>query len=97
MDNGYMLGISKKRFLVTLGLSILVWMVSMVVQVYSTFGKSIGTFSTGCRVTGYPIDGCMIQGSYIPPILIMMINITFWFWVIHLFWSWVDKKGSNKP
>lgn len=83
-----MLGFSKKRFFITLGLSVVVWLVTVVVQGYITFAKYIGTFSTGCPATGYPIDICIIQGPYIPPTVIIFINILFWFWVIHLFWGW---------
>lgn len=80
-----------KRFFVTLGLSVVVWVLSLVIQGYLTFARYIGTFSTGCQATGYPIDSCMIAGPYIPPIVAMLINIFFWFWVIHLFWKWFKK------
>lgn len=90
-----MWGFSKKRLLITLGLSMVVWLVTAVIQGYSTFSKYIGTFSTGCQVTGYPIDVCTIQSSYIPPLLVIFINILLWFWVIHLFWNWFDKSRSK--
>ncbi len=81
-----------KKFFITLGLSIVVWVVSAVIQAYTTFGRYIGTFSSGCQVTGYPIDVCKIRGPEIPTILIILINILFWFWVIHLFLSFLFRS-----
>lgn len=89
-----MWGFSKKRFLITLVLSIVVWSISVVIQLFSTFSRYIGTFSTGCQVTGYPIDLCELQSQKTPALLVIIVNITFWFWVIHLFWGWFGKKKS---
>lgn len=86
-----MWGFSKKRFLVTLGLSILVWIITTIVQAYVTFAKYMGTFSTGCQATGYPIDVCVIPGTYVPPAIIILINISFWFLVLHFGWKWFGK------
>ncbi len=91
-----MLGFSKKRFLVTLGLSVVVWLVSAVIQAYITFGQYLGTFSSGCQVTGYPIDVCSLRGPNIPAILVIFLNIFIWFWGIHLFWGWFQKRESGK-
>ena len=85
-----------KRFLVTLGLSVGIWVVSVIIQGYLTFAKYIGTFSTGCPATGYQIDSCTIPGPYTPPVVAILINIVFWFWIVRLFWGWVDK-GQAKP
>ncbi len=87
-----MWGFSKKRFFVTLGLSILVWVTTTIVQAYLTFAKYVGTFSTGCKATGYPIDVCMIPGPYIPSEIIILINIIIWFWLLHFIWKWVIKR-----
>ena len=84
-----------KKFFITLGLSILIWGFSTVIQSYLTFTKYIGTFSTGCQVTGYPIDGCMISGPYVPPTITILINIIFWFWVLHFTWKWFEKRNSK--
>ena len=91
---GSMLGFSKKRFLITLGLSVVVWVISAVIQAYATFTKYMGTFSTGCQVTGYPIDVCSLRGPNISAVLIIAINIFFWFWVLHFAWSWFEKRGN---
>lgn len=91
-----MFGFSKKRFFITLGLSVLVWVISAIIQAYVTFGKYIGTFTTGCQVSGYPIDVCSLQGPNVSSKFVIILNILFWFWVIHLFWGWVEKKSSNK-
>lgn len=90
-----MWGFSKKRFFVTLVLSMVVWLVSVVIQGYLTFARYIGTFSTGCHATGYPIDVCIIQGPYIPAPLVIFVNILFWFWIVHLFGNWLDKGKSK--
>lgn len=89
-----MFGFSKKRFFITLGLSVLVWLISAVIQAYITFADYLGTFSTGCQVTGYPIDVCTLIGPNIPALPIILINIFFWFWVIHLFWGWFQKSRN---
>lgn len=89
-----MFNFSYKRIFITLGLSIVVWLVSAIIQGYLTFAKYLGTFSTGCQVTGYPIDICTLAGSEVPALLVIMINILFWFWIIHLFWRLFEKKQS---
>lgn len=89
-----MWGWSKKRFLLTLVLSVVVWVVTVVIQLFSTFARFIGTFSTGCQVTGYPIDICELPSRNVPAFLVIIVNITFWFWIIHLFWGWFVKPKS---
>ncbi len=89
------MGFRWKRFFITLGLSVVVWLISAFIQVYATFGNYLGTFSSGCQVTGYPIDVCKLRGPDIPAIFIIFINILFWFWIIHLFWNWFDKRGNK--
>lgn len=91
-----MFGFSKKRFLVTLGLSVASWILTMIVQAVTTFQKYIGTFSTGCQVTGYPIDVCdLSRGFVVSPLLIIIINILFWFLVVHLFIGFVVKLKAK--
>lgn len=89
-----MLGFSWKRFLVTLGLSTGVWVITALIQAYITFGKYLGTFSSGCQVTGYPIDVCALRGPDVPAVLIIFINIFFWFWVLHFVWSFFQKRSK---
>lgn len=89
-----MLGFSWKRFFVTLGLSVGVWLITVLIQAYVTFSKYLGTFSSGCQVTGYPIDVCALRGPDVPAILVIFINIFIWFWVIHLFMRFLRRSGK---
>lgn len=89
-----MLGFSWKRFFITLGVSVAVWVITALIQVYVTFSQYLGTFSSGCQVTGYPIDVCALRGPDVPAILIILINIFFWFWVLHLVWNFFQKRGK---
>lgn len=87
-----MLGFSKKRFFITLGGSVVVWGFTAIIQAYITFAQYLGTFSSGCQVTGYPIDVCALRGPNVPSFLVILFNITIWFFVIHLFWKWFDRR-----
>lgn len=89
-----MLGLSKKRFLVTLGLSVGVWVVTNFVQLFSSSYWPAGFSLLGgsCTVTGYPIALCLASYEKVKIFLIYLINITFWFWVIHLFWKRFEKR-----
>lgn len=89
-----MLGFTKKRFFVTLGLSVAVWLITAIFQAFGTFGKYVSMFSSGCQVTGYPVDVCMIEGPNIPPIVVIIVNILFWFWGIHFFWSFFKGRSE---
>lgn len=84
-----------KRFLVTLGVSVGVWVVTVLIQAYVTFSKYLGTFSSGCQVTGYPIDVCTLRGPDVPAILVILFNIFFWFWVLHFAWNLFQKRGKQ--
>lgn len=89
------MGFSKKRFFITLGLSVGVWLVSGFVQVLinkGEFGSYV--FGTGCELTGYPISLCISNNDRQKFILIVLANIMFWFWVIHLFWHWFEKRDN---
>ncbi|KKQ67319.1 MAG: hypothetical protein US86_C0001G0246 [Candidatus Daviesbacteria bacterium GW2011_GWA2_38_24] len=89
-----MLGFTRKRFFLTLLLSIIIWFISAIIQAFVTAPKYIGTFSRGCQVTGYPIDICDFNFPNVSPAVVIGINIFIWFWVIHLFWGWFDKRRS---
>ena len=88
-----MWGFSKKRFFVTLGLSGLIWMVSGVVQALIGFSEYFTVFHK-CSLTGYPIALCLPSNDQIKVVLFSGINILIWFWVIHLFWGWFQKRKS---
>ena len=83
-----------KRFLLTLGISVGIWGITVLIQVYATFANFLGTFSSGCQVTGYPFDLCALRGPEIPAILVVFVNLCLWFFVIHLFWNWFENRGK---
>lgn len=86
---------SKKRFFVTLGLSVVVWLVSIVIQGITLYKVTFSLFGSSCQLTGFPIADCIRSGSgYLPFWVIHIINIFFWFFVIHLFWGWFEKSRN---
>lgn len=93
-----MFGFSIKRFLITLGLSVAVWYLSVVIQGITGFRSTFNMLftSSSCKMTGFPVAECVSSGpGEISVWLINFINIFFWFWVIHLFWGWVEKGKSK--
>ena len=88
-----MLGFSKKRFLVTLGLSVGTWVISGVIQALAGFSNYFTVFHS-CSLTGYPIALCVSSNDQAKVILISVVNIALWFWIIHLFWGWFQKRGN---
>lgn len=86
-----MWGFSWKRFFVTLGLSVGIWMVSMMVQGITGFSDYFNVFGK-CSLTGYPIPLCIQSNNQFKMALISLLNITIWFWIIHLFWGWFEKR-----
>lgn len=88
-----MFGLTKKRFLITLGLSVMVWVFSVVFQALIEAPRYIAFFTqSSCSATGYPITQC-IKGT--PDFFIYLINVLFWFFIIHLFWGWFEKRKSS--
>lgn len=86
-----MFGFSKKRFFITLGLSVLVWGISGVIQALTGFSNYFTVFHS-CSLTGYPIALCLSSNDQYKVILAAFANVIFWFWVIHLFWGWFQKS-----
>ncbi len=96
LEKGYagsMWGFSKKRFFVTLGLSVVVWLVSGIFQMIVQQDRTLGFFSFGgsCEITGYPIALCISSNDERKFYLVSLINITLWFWGIHLLGKWFKK------
>ena len=88
-----MWGFSKKRFFITLGISVGIWFTTLIVQAFTEAPKYIAFFTQSkCSATGYPVTQCI---GGIPEILIYLINIMFWFWIIHLFWNWFQKRSDQ--
>lgn len=91
----YMLGFNKKRFLVTLGLSVVIWVISIVAQfIFNNSDINYGffTFAKTCEVTGYPFARCIPQYDKSAIYFSYLVNILFWFWIIHLFWNRFTKQ-----
>ncbi|EKD85151.1 MAG: hypothetical protein ACD_38C00075G0003 [uncultured bacterium] len=92
-----MFGFSRKRFLVTLGLSVLIWIVSNFIQLLNSNHWPAGFSLLGgsCTVTGYPFAFCLAGYEKVKILLIYLVNIAFWFWVLHFLWKWFNKGKSS--
>lgn len=88
--------LSWKKILVTLGLSIAIWFLSVFVQFFTFFKVKFTLFSSSsCQLTGFPIADCIYESpDQMPYWVIDLINIFFWFWIIHFFWGWFNKNKS---
>lgn len=87
-----------KRFFITLGLSVVIWVLSMVFQnLFKAGNIQYGFFIFGksCEVTGYPLARCIPEYDKGSIYLTYLINIGFWFWVIHLLGKWFDKRKPS--
>lgn len=90
-----MLGFSKKRFLVTLGLSVVVWLISGFVQFLTNKGEfGSYVFGQGCELTGYPIALCILSNDKIRFFSVVLTNIFLWVWVLHFAWRFIEKRKS---
>lgn len=85
-----MWGFSKKRFLVTLGLSMIMWYISVLIQGITGFRAPLSLpFSASiCKVTGFPLAMCIYDKSVW---IVNIVNIVFWFLVLHFIWKWFGK------
>lgn len=84
---------SWKRFFITLGLSVIIWAISGVVQALIGFSDYFTVFHK-CSLTGYPIALCISSNNLVKVSLVSASNIIFWFWVLHFVWKWFEKRGS---
>lgn len=89
-----MFSFTKKRFITTLVLSSVIWYTSVLIQGFTGFNAPYNMLFTSstCKLTGFPIADCRYSTSVW---LINLINIIFWFWVVHLFWGWFEKGKSQ--
>lgn len=84
---------SKKRFFITLGLSIGVWLISIFVQGITLYAVKFNLFSgSACEITGFPLARCIYNGTQIA--ILQLINIFIWFLVINLAVYWVKKRDK---
>lgn len=84
---------SRKRFLITLGLSVVIWIISGLIQALTGFSSYFTIFHK-CTLTGYPIALCILSNDLIKISLISIVNILFWFLVVNLLWNWFKKSKT---
>ncbi len=89
-----MWGFDRKRFLITLGLSILVWVVTVSIEFFVgnervSYGMFI--FAKSCDLTGYPFAKCIPSYNFGKLYLFYFLNISFWFLVVNVVWGWFQK------
>lgn len=92
-----MLGFTLKRFLITLGISVFIWVISIMIQfIFKSDNVQYGffIFAKSCEVTGYPIAKCIPDYDKGQIFLTYFINISFWFFIIHLFWGFFQKRSK---
>lgn len=92
-----MLGFSWKRFLVTLGVSVVIWYLTVIIQGISGVNAPFNTLftSSNCKLTGFPIAECISSGpEEISVWLINIINIIIWFWLLHFAWNFFEKRSK---
>lgn len=88
-----MVNFSKKRFLITLGLSVGVWVITNFIQLFN-FGYwplSFSLLGESCTVTGYPFAACLPDHQKFQILTLYLVNIFFWFWVVHLVWGFFGE------
>ena len=94
-----MWGFSKKRFVITLGLSVVVWVISLVIQFLSSDsnpGYGMFALAKSCEVTGYPIAQCIPEHDKSLVYINYFVNILIWFLIIHLLSSLFYKPDSPR-
>mgnify|MGYP001577527548 CR=1 FL=1 len=70
-----MWGMTKKRFLVTLGMAIGVWVFSVFLQYILGVNIKYNFFSGPCQITGFPLVSCYFSKFFI---LVDIINVIFY-------------------
>lgn len=85
---------TKKRFFVVLGISIIIWSVSSFIQIFVVDGWQLGFSLLGgsCTVTGYPLAFCLPEQQWLKVKGLYAVNIVFWFWAVHLSWRRFKKR-----
>src|SRR3989338_4135160 len=78
------MGFSKKRFFVTLGLSLIIFFFTAYIQIYDFEDWKLNLLSlSSCSTTGYPVKVCLYNHTQGLLIAIYLINIAFWFLTIN--------------
>ena len=69
-----------KKFLITLGLSIVIWVISMAIQ--NLFAQNVNygffIFAKSCEVTGYPVAMCIPEYDKAKIYMFYFLNIFIW-------------------
>lgn len=86
-----MVKFSKKRFFITLGLSVGVWFLSGFIQALTGFSDYFTVFHK-CSLTGYPIALCVPSNDQMKTVLISGINVFIWFLIIHFIGGLFSKR-----
>lgn len=88
-----MLGFTKKRFFITLGLSVFIWVISIFIQFFAGINVKYSLFSGDrCQLTGFPIADCLYSSSPIPFWAIHAVNISMWFLIISLLATFLKRR-----
>jgi len=86
---------SRKRFFITLGLSVVVWLISAFIQLTSSDGwPGFNLLGSSCGVTGYPFAFCLSEAQTLQLFLVYLLNIIFWFWIIHFFTGLLNRQKN---
>ncbi len=87
---------TKKRFFITLGLSVAIWATTNFIQLFNSsyWPTGFSLLGSSCTVTGYPIALCLAGYEKVKILLIYLVNITFWFLVINFVGNWFRKRTN---
>lgn len=88
-----MFGFSKKRFFVTLGLAVVVWVGSVGINFYLE-ASNLFNLTGSCSLTGYPISLCVSSYNDFKFYSLILLNILIWFWVLNLALGIFNKRKS---
>lgn len=88
-----MFGFTLKRFLITLGISVGIWIISGIIQALTGFSNYFTIFHS-CSLTGYPIALCISSNDQMKIILISGVNIILWFWILHFVFNLFEKRAK---
>lgn len=85
-----MLGFTKKRFFITLGLSVGIWYFSVLIQGFVGINAPLSGFFSGsmCKLTGFPLAQCVYKNAE----TYITLNIISWFLIISLLTTFLKRR-----
>ncbi len=87
--------ISGKRFIITIILSIVIWLSTGFLQfIFNSGNSGAFLFGSACEITGYPLAQCINRANTVEILIYYFLNILIWFIVINLLIGWF-KKTKN--